>query len=132
VPRRWPPLLLGSAGAASLAAVALRDPHVPGSWGGCPVLLATGLPCPFCGGLRAVSDLLAGQPLAALGSNALAVVLVLVGLSGWIAWLAAALRRRPLHLVDAVTDRRAVGLAVVLATFTLVRWLPGAAAVLGP
>ncbi|MEJ5868662.1 DUF2752 domain-containing protein [Pseudokineococcus sp. 5B2Z-1] len=132
MPRRWPPLVLGAAGAAALTAVALRDPHVPGSWGTCPVLLVTGLPCPGCGGLRAVSDLLAGQPLTALGSNALAVVLVVGGALAWAAWTTAALRRRPLRLVDAVTDRRAVVGVAALAVFTVVRWLPGAGAVLGP
>ncbi|WP_299036533.1 DUF2752 domain-containing protein [uncultured Pseudokineococcus sp.] len=96
------------------------------------MLALTGLPCPFCGGLRAVSDVLAGQPLAALGSNALAVVLVGAAVAVWGVWLVAALRRRPLRLVDAVTDRGALALAVVLAAFTVVRWLPGASAVLGP
>jgi len=124
--------VLGAAGAASLAAVRLRDPHVPGSWGACPVLALTGLPCPACGGLRAVFDLLAGQPLAALGSNALGVVLVVGAIGVWTAWSLAAVRRRPLRLVDAVTDRRALALALALVAFTLVRWLPGAAAVLGP
>lgn len=125
-------MVLGAAGLASLSAVVVRDPHVPGSWGTCPVLLLTGLPCPSCGGLRAVSDLMAGQPLAALGSNALAVALVVGGTLAWGAWLAAALRRRPLRLVDAVTDRRALGFALVLAAFTAARWLPGADALLGP
>lgn len=131
-PRRWPPLALGAAGAASLAAVALRDPHVPGSWGTCPVLLLTGLPCTGCGGLRAVHDLLGGEPLAALGSNALAVVLVLGGAALWAAWLVAALRGRPTRLVAAVTDRRALVGALAVAAFTALRWVPGAGALLGP
>jgi Protein of unknown function (DUF2752) len=37
----------------------------------------TGLDCPFCGGSRAVGALLHGDPLAALGYNAFAVVVLL-------------------------------------------------------
>lgn len=131
-PRLLPALAVGMLGAAGVAAVALRDPHVPGSWGTCPVLLLTGLPCPGCGGLRAVSDLLRGDVLAALGSNALAVVLVLGGAAAWGAWVLAALRRRPLRLVDAVTDRRAAIGVVVLMVFTVLRWIPPTAGPLAP
>jgi len=128
-------VVTGLAGAAGLAAVALRDPHVPGSWGTCPVLALTGLPCPGCGGLRATSDLLGGRPLEALGSNALAVVLVLGAVAVWAVWALAAVRGRPSpvpRLVAAVTDRRAVTVAVLIGLFTLVRWVPGVGQVLGP
>lgn len=58
-------------GAVLLAgALRWRDPHVPGSWGFCPWLVATGTPCPTCGGLRALADLLAGRPGAAFAQHA--------------------------------------------------------------
>ena len=125
----------GVVGAAGLVAVALRDPHVPGSWGTCPVLALTGLPCPGCGGLRATADLLAGRPLEALGSNALAVVLVLGAGAVWAVWALAAVRGRPSpvpRLVAAVTDRRVAVGAVLLVAFTVLRWLPGTAPLLAP
>ncbi|MEJ5915517.1 DUF2752 domain-containing protein [Pseudokineococcus sp. 1T1Z-3] len=105
--------------------MALRDPHVPGSWVTCPFLLVTGLPCPGCGGLRAVHDLVSGQVAAALVSNALVVVLLVGAVAVWATWTAAAIRRRPLRLVDAVTGRHAVLLAASLVTFTVLRWVPG-------
>lgn len=60
-----------------LVALRLRDPHVQGSWGACPVLTVTGGLCPGCGSLRALNDLARGDVPAAVASNAL---LVLVGL----------------------------------------------------
>ncbi|MFN8077450.1 MAG: DUF2752 domain-containing protein [Kineosporiaceae bacterium] len=62
-------------GGATLG-LALRDPHVRGSWGFCPFLLLTGQPCPLCGGLRAVNDLTRGDVTGALASNALAVAVL--------------------------------------------------------
>ncbi len=76
-------LVLGAAlllGAGMLAgALRWRDPHVPGSWGLCPWLVATGTPCPTCGGLRALADLLAGRPGAALAHHAYLVVSLGIG-----------------------------------------------------
>jgi hypothetical protein len=48
----------------------------------CPLRLLTGLACPGCGGLRAVSDLTNGDVLAAASSN-----LLLVGSLPVLAWL---------------------------------------------
>ena len=86
------PLSTGLAGAVAATALHLRDPHVSGSWGHCPFLALTGLPCPGCGGLRAVNDLTNGNLAGALASNAMAVVLVAsVGVL-WCAWLVRTLR----------------------------------------
>jgi hypothetical protein len=68
-------------------AVALRDPHVQGSWGVCPSA-ALGFSCPGCGGMRAVYDLTHLRLADAVSSNlalvaALPVVVVL--LLGWTA-----------------------------------------------
>ena len=56
----------------------------------CPLYLATGTPCPSCGGTRALVHLAAGDPLAALGSNpgvtvfaALVGALVVAGVVSW-------------------------------------------------
>jgi Protein of unknown function (DUF2752) len=73
------------AGPAALLAV--RDPHLPGSWGFCPVLVITGHPCPLCGGLRAVNDLARGDLLAALSSNAAVVLALPFVVAGWAVWV---------------------------------------------
>jgi hypothetical protein len=69
-------VLLPLAAATTLAALRWRDPHLAGSWPPCPLRAMTGLPCPGCGGLRALAELGSGHLTAALGSNALVVVLV--------------------------------------------------------
>lgn len=142
------------AGAALGAAVVLRvhDPHVPGSYGACPFLGMTGLPCPGCGGLRAVNDLTRGDLVAAAGSNAYAVLTLAAVVLWWLAWVVRLGRgagRSPsgTGLADggglpggpghgaAAADRRVVWLAAVWVTgflvFGVLRWLP-AFAVLRP
>jgi hypothetical protein len=117
------PLVLGGVGVALTTALLLRDPHTSGSWGYCPFLVLTGQPCPACGGLRATRDLLAGDWLAALSSNAYVVLTVVFAAIGYAAWLGAALRgRRPSwagHLPTAVAWW-GIGLAV----FGAARYLP--------
>lgn len=115
------------------AALRLRDPHVPGSWGSCPFLAVTGLPCPVCGGLRAVADLTRGDVVAAVGSNAYVVLLLPVLAAWWALWL-----RRTTQPAGPGTGWTAdvplprpttVALAVaVLVLFGVLRWLPFAAA----
>jgi Protein of unknown function (DUF2752) len=86
------PALTAGAGAAVAAALLLRDPHQHGSWGFCPFLALTGLPCPACGGLRAANDLLHGRVEAALSSNAYAVLTACVIALGWVFWAIARVR----------------------------------------
>lgn len=87
------PLGLGAATLSATVALHLRDPHVQGSWGVCPLKLITGgLDCPACGGLRAVNDLTNLDLGAALSSNALFVVLIPVLVIAWIAWVRRAWR----------------------------------------
>lgn len=62
--------------AGSLLAVHIRDPHVYGSWGLCPLYYFTGIYCPGCGGMRAANDLTNGELLASLQSNILLVPLL--------------------------------------------------------
>ena len=59
------------AGAAVLYNV---DPRNPGSYPICPFLGLTGCFCPGCGSLRAMHQLLHGNPIAALGYNPFAVL----------------------------------------------------------
>ena len=108
------PLLLGAGGLGAAALLRLRDPHVSGSYGFCPFQSLTGLPCPGCGGLRAVNDLARGDVVAAAGSNAMAVALVVACAVLWVVWVA----RRAAGDSDAVLVRVTTGGALsVLAAF---------------
>jgi hypothetical protein len=126
------PMAAATAGAAAVSLLAVRDPHRAGSYGSCPFLALTGRPCPLCGGLRAVADLVHGQLLAALQSNALAVAMVLSAAVIWAGWVARRLRGQGREAPPLTSDPR-LGrvVAVVLVGFCLLRWMPGLA-VLGP
>ena len=109
-------------------ALHLRDPHVSGSWGICPLAAVTGIYCPGCGGLRAVNDLTHGDLAGAAASNLLLVVLLpaavfLLGRWALDAWHG---RRRELPPPRVVT-LQAVVLGVVLLVFMVVRNLPAGA-----
>lgn len=101
-----------------LLALRLRDPHDEGAWGACPVLTVTGGFCPGCGSLRALNDLAQGDVPAAVGSNALLVLvalpLLLVAATRWV--------RRQEQATYPRWGYLAFG--VVLAVFTLARNLP--------
>ena len=88
------PVLAGFAGATAVTALHFHDPHVSGSWGHCPFLALTGLPCPGCGGLRAINDLTNGDLHGALASNAMAVVLAAALSVLWLTWLVRCLQGR--------------------------------------
>ncbi|MET0928949.1 MAG: DUF2752 domain-containing protein [Aeromicrobium sp.] len=81
------PVLLGAAGLSAAALLRFRDPHDSGTYGFCPFESLTGLPCPGCGGLRAVNDLTRGDVVAAVSSNVLAVALVVSLAVLWAVWL---------------------------------------------
>jgi hypothetical protein len=133
-------LALPALAAGTALALRWRDPHLPGSWPPCPFRALTGLPCPGCGGLRALDDLGHGQLGAALGSNALAVLLVVALAVAWAVSAKGLLRERrtaraaspgprPRVLVLSGTGRQAVVAIVVV--FGLLRLLPGTG-LLGP
>lgn len=119
------------AGAGLVAALALhvRDPHLVGSWGPagvglCPFQAVTGLWCPGCGGLRAMSDLAHLDVVGAIGNNVLAVVLAVVLVVAWTSWVRGHLRGAPRRRMIVLGPRaNAVVLAVML-SFTVVRNLP--------
>ena len=126
--------LTGPLGAAALVALAtlalaLRDPHRPGSWGWCPTQVLTHLDCPGCGGLRAVHDLTRLDVGAAASSNLLLVVAVPVVVLLWVrrvvvVWRAAERGGEGVRPLTPSPALWAVGLGVVV-LFTVVRNLPG-------
>jgi Protein of unknown function (DUF2752) len=121
------PAFVGAGGAALAAALLLHDPHVHGSWGVCPFLQLTGLPCPACGGLRAARDLLTGDVGAAVSSNAYAVLTAVLAIVGYAAWLVAAARgRRPAWA--RYLPSFALWWGVGLLLFGLARYLPALSA----
>lgn len=119
------PASLLTVAAAGVAAVGLRDPHARGSWGLCPFLVATGRPCPFCGGLRAVSDVLHGDLAAAVHSNLLVLLLVPFALVATGVWLVRRGRGRGDEPVPWATRATAVAGVLLVATFWALRLLPG-------
>lgn len=120
---RWPAVVaVGSA--ATAAALVLRDPHVPGSWGTCVLLQATGLYCPGCGGLRAANDLAHLDLAAALSSNAFAVLLAVLLGAVWFAWTRQQLTRRPVRWERWVTPRNAYLLLGSFLAFAVLRNTP--------
>ena len=80
------PALAAGLGLGAAALLHVRDPHGAGSYGFCPFQSLTGLPCPGCGGLRAINDLTRGDVVAAIRSYALAVVVVVAGIVLWCVW----------------------------------------------
>ncbi|GEL97510.1 DUF2752 domain-containing protein [Cellulomonas terrae] len=92
------PLVTGGVVVLATALLAVRDPHVTGSYGGCPLFALTGLWCPACGGLRATHDLATGDLAGAWAMNplwVLAVPLVIVLWGRWVARAAQGRRARP-------------------------------------
>ena len=114
------PLAVGLGGVAILGALRLRDPHVDGSWGFCPFLQMAGMPCPGCGGLRAVNDLTHGNIVAALSSNALAVLLVAVLAVAWILWLFRSVRADAGPMIQ-LGHRTGIAVIALIAVFGVVR-----------
>ncbi|MEV1021517.1 DUF2752 domain-containing protein [Streptomyces sp. NPDC050264] len=108
--------------AAAFAYVGAVDPNEAGHYPACPLLRATGVYCPGCGGLRSAHALVHGDLSGALGANALAVAGYAVFAVVWVVWAARAARGRPLGLGLGRAHLWALG-AVVLA-FTVVRNLP--------
>ena len=88
------PLVTGGVVVLATVLLAVRDPHVPHSYGGCPLYVLTGLWCPACGGLRATHDLAQGDLAGAWSMNPLWVLAVPVVLVLWGRWVSRAARGR--------------------------------------
>lgn len=128
-PRRVAGPLLAFAGVATATALlAVRDPHVRGSWGSCAFHDLTGYYCPGCGGLRAVNDLANGDVIGALSSNLYFVLLFPVFIGLWAMWLRNSWQGRTIGLSQHTT-RTVVypvlgALFGLLVLFTVMRNIP--------
>jgi hypothetical protein len=130
--RAWPlvgPVALGALGLLGCATVALVDPSQPGNYPTCPFLALTGQWCPGCGFLRSVRALVFGDPVAALGLNALTVAALPLAGYAYIAWTCKQagrsgppILRMPLALLWA-----AIGATVAFGVLRNVPWEPLAA-----
>ena len=108
--------------AGAFAYVGAVDPNEPGHYPVCPLLRATGVYCPGCGGLRSAHAFVHGDFVAALGDNALAVAGYLVFAVVWTIWVVRSLRGRPLRIEPGPAQLWSVG--ALLLVFTVVRNLP--------
>lgn len=104
-------------------ALRLRDPHVEGSWGFCPLQVSTGLDCPGCGGLRAVHLLTRGDLVGAASSNLLLVLALPLVLAGWVVWVRRARQGRPV-LPEGPRTSWLVVAGVLSTVFTVLRNVP--------
>ena len=120
------PLALAAVGLALAAVLRIRDPHGAGSYGQCALLRLTGIPCPACGGLRAVNDLTHGEVLQALSSNAYVVLSAAAVLGWWFLWVRRRLSGRGAPLADRSTTV-AVLWGVGFVAFGALRLLPSLA-----
>lgn len=85
------PVTVGVAAAVGVAALAVVDARTT-SVPLCPLKAITGLDCPFCGGLRAVSALTRFDLAGALDHNVLFTASIPLLVVGWALWMATALR----------------------------------------
>jgi hypothetical protein len=108
---------------AATVLVALVNPNDGGHYPTCPLLALTGIYCPFCGGLRAVHDLLHLDLAGALARNPLAVIGLPVVAVLWLLWAQQAFTGRQLITTKPWWGWTAVA---VLAVFMVARNLPGA------
>ena len=108
-------------GAATIT-LAVRSPHVTGSYGVCPSIALFGIWCPACGGLRAVHDLAHADLAGAWAHNPLFVLAVPLLVAAWVRWLGVSLgwwRPGPVPAWSAWV------LLGVMAAFTVLRNVPG-------
>ena len=124
-----PPLVLAGVLAASTVVLAVRDPHVSGSYGLCPLYALTGLWCPACGGMRATHDLAHGDLAGAWAMNPLWVLAIPLVALLWTRWVLRAAQGRRGRPASAWTAW--VFLAVVVA-FGVLRNIPALAPWLAP
>lgn len=107
----------------TFALLHLHDPHGQGAYGFCPFLKLTGLPCPGCGGLRAINLLSNGEFAAAVSSNLFAVALAAVLAVGWLVW--AVRRARGMDARYLTWSPRTIVIAgLLVAVFGIVRVTP--------
>ncbi|WP_032364491.1 DUF2752 domain-containing protein [Rhodococcoides fascians] len=113
------PLGVGLAAVGGAVLLHVRDPR-SSTYLPCPFHALTGLWCPGCGATRAFGDLTRGDIAAAASSNVVAVVLGIVAVGIWAAWLRARWTQTPLTLPRFGRPTVVVGVAL-LVLFTVVR-----------
>ena len=121
-PRVAPYAAAAGLGACCIA-VAASNPNDQGT-PLCPTKALTGLDCPFCGGLRAVSSLVRGHPLAAADHNLVVVALAPIAVAWWLLWARSGRQGNPLprtHLSRVWT----IAVVVALVGFTVLRNIGG-------
>jgi len=111
--------------AAAVVALHVRDPHVHGSWGLCPLYATTGIYCPGCGGLRGVNDLTDGRVWQAASSNLLLVLAIPFAVLVLARWGYSAWTGRDVAAVPTMPRAVTTGLILLLVGFTVARNLPG-------
>lgn len=116
------PLVTLGASAAAFACVGAVDPGEPGHYPACPLLRATGVFCPGCGGLRAAHAVVHGDFAAAFGLNGLAVLGFLAFAVFLPVWSVRAARGRRTYPPFRAVHWWLIG--GVTAVFTIVRNLP--------
>ncbi|MFI8852460.1 DUF2752 domain-containing protein [Streptomyces sp. NPDC053499] len=124
MPRVAAPLGTLAAAGAAFAYVAAVDPNQPGHYPACPFLTVTGLYCPGCGGLRSAHALAHGDPVAALGANLFAVLLVTGFALGWLHWVTRLARGRAYSSPVRLRAWHWWAAGVLLVVFTVVRNTP--------
>lgn len=109
---------------AAFAFVGLVDPNEPGHYPACPLLRLTGVYCPGCGGLRSAYAVAHGEPLTALGANALAVVGYLGFAVVWLRWCVDCARGRTAGPVVPLRAAHGWLLGGAALGFTVIRNVP--------
>ena len=129
------PLAVAGAALAALPVIYLVNPektHIPL----CPLHAVTGLNCPFCGGTRAVYQLMYGRLVPALHDNLLLLLSLPLLVALWISWLRDSGRRQAARGGPAAPYGAAgAGLAALGRAANWRRWawwgLAGAAVIFG-
>ena len=122
------PVGIAGAAIAGTTLLATRSPHVPGSYGMCPLLALTGLQCAACGALRATHDLAHGDIAGAWALNPLWVVAVPLLVALWVAWTRRAWRGEVAGRVLGSTSLPLVTGAVLIVYSVLRNVVPSLAA----
>ncbi|WP_443052583.1 DUF2752 domain-containing protein [Streptomyces sp. JV176] len=122
VRRLLTPLATLAGVAAAFTYVGLVDPNESGHYPPCPLYSLTGLYCPGCGGLRGAHALAHGDPLTALGDNALAFAGYAVFAVVWVIWVVRAGKGLPLRITQRPLWWWTLG--AVLVAFSVLRNLP--------